>query len=620
MKCFAVYVSQSHVRQALPALGFICAMLILVALLYETGYGARSPSEERYAKARSDVEQLRADSKRIGRRDLWLRCAEEFYDIYSRDPQWTLRPAALYRSAEVMEELGQRSRAARDYTLAVERYEYLAATHPKSRLADDALLRAAVLRAQTLNDSAGALRNLAHIRTQYAKADMALEAARLEASLRGGAASPNTAEAPAPEQTGGRTGGRTGKAEVSRISWATVNKDNVQITVELNRHAPWAVRMREAEPSKKLPARLLLELDDTAPLEDIKAGARVRGSLLTRVLVTQSKANNTCLAFDFNAARRFDARVEQDPFRIVLTVVAGNAALPRGVGARLGFAELLLPSPEGERFSIQRQAAVRRPVTPVSTRSVLSCGSMASQLGLTVRRVFIDAGHGGKDPGTTHNEIVEHELALDVSKRLGRLLTSQGLEVFYSRTDNATLALSARPQDANTRRADVFISIHVNASSDVNVQGFETYYLDLAKNAHAARVAALENATSDRKLGEMQNVLAELVLNARTQESSRLAGDIQRLTVSRLQQRSFQAQDGGSKAAPFHVLIGTAMPAVLVELGYCTNTKEARLLRSPHYRQTLAEGIAEGILAYRNRLQQRQAAHLPLTHVGAGVI
>lgn len=613
MKCKDIFSPESHLRQVLPGFGFILGMLVLVALLYETGHGARSLSEERYAKARTAVEQLRTDPKRGALRDHWLRLAEEFYDIYTRDPQWTLRPAALYRSAEVMDELGQRSHSERDYKVAVERYEYLAATHPQSRLADDALLKAAVVRAKHLRDTTGALRNLSHIRTQYAKGDMAAEAALLEKKL-GNGTTQGAGHKPTPSKT-------KEQAEITRISWATPHKDNVQIAVELDRHAPWTVRMREADPSRKLPARLLLELDHTVPLEQVKTGARVRGSLLTRVMVSQSAPENTCLAFDFNAIRRFDARVEQDPFRIVLTVVAGNAALPRGVGARLGFAEYIQPTPESERALVIRQSAtLPRDTLAPRTRKTLGSGSVASQLGLTVQRVFIDAGHGGKDPGTLHNDVTEHELTLDVAKRVGRLLSAQGLEVFYSRSGDVSVPLSIRPRKANSVNADIFVSIHVNANTDTTVQGFETFYLDLAKNAHAARVATLENAASDRKLGDMQNVLADLVLNARTQESDRLAGDIQRLALSRLNRRGFEVRDGGTRAAPFHVLIGAAMPAVLVELGYCTNPQEARLLRNQHYRHTLAEGIAEGILAYKNRLQQRQSAQLPLTTSQVGAI
>ena len=134
------------------------------------------------------------------------------------------------------------------------------------------------------------------------------------------------------------------------------------------------------------------------------------------------------------------------------------------------------------------------------------------------------------------------------------------------------------------------------------------------------QAATLENATSDRKLGDLQSVMAEVMLNARTQESSRLAKDIQRASLSRLGRRGHDTKDGGTRSAPFHVLIGAGMPAVLVEVGYCTNKAEAKQLLDAKYRHSLAEGIAEGIMAYKNRLQGTHSAHFTLTQKKGGAI
>ncbi len=593
----------------LPAVGFACALCALVAVIYDTGYGALPPAEKRYSRARAAVETLKTDAKRSGYREHWLKLADEFYNIYKLDTKWANRPAALYRSADTLEELAGRSYAERDFRLAVERYEQVALRHATSRLADDALYRAALIRAQHLNDRNGALQLLKRIRTQYARGDMAPRAATLEKSLQSGA-----------QASAQSVAARGSVAELTQVSWTTLNKNSVRIVVELDRDAGWQARMQEA--SKNAPARLILDMVNTAPQKQVKPGARVKGSLLTRVRVAQASANRTRLMFDFSAARRYDARVEQDPFRIILTVAAGNAPLPKGVGGRVGFAELQQPTPEAERVAAVRVAPERTPpqsparqvqerqARKVSAESALN---MAEQLGLTVQTVFIDAGHGGRDPGTIHNDVVERELVLDIARRVGRLLAANGLDVIYSRTSNTTVPLSTRTRKANARRADLFVSIHINASPRPEAHGLETYYLDLARNTQSARVAALENAASDRKLGDMQKVLADIMLSARTQESGRLASDIQRLAVSRIGKRGFAVKNGGTKSAPFHVLIGAGMPAVLVEVGYCTNPREARNLLNPSYRHAVSEGIAEGVMAYRNRLQRRNSAEITLT-------
>ncbi|MEG2171687.1 MAG: N-acetylmuramoyl-L-alanine amidase [Desulfovibrionaceae bacterium] len=642
--------------RVLPALGFMLALCVLVVAVYDTGYSALPPAEKRYTAAKEGVQALKSDEKRSAYRDQWLKLADEFFSIYQLDPQWPNRPAALYLAAETMEELASRSFAARDYKLAVDRYEQVALKHATSRLADDALLRAAIIRAEYMKDIKAALQLLKRVRTQYPRGDMAPKALELEKALlehgtvpkdvlpSAGIADTGNKTAPAApavqaedkssKSAAGTDKNLTGNAALTQVSWTSLDKDRVRIVVELDRNAGWQARMQEGNQAKGIPARIVLDMTNTVPQTQVQPGARVKDSLLTRVRVDHSKvgkpkADSTRLCFDFSAARRYDAQVEHDPFRIILTVAAGRASLPKGVGSRVGFAEVEQPTPPACPPVAERKRRVLHVVredsagqsgkadTRAGERSAASHamtgGSMAEQLGLSVQSVFIDAGHGGKDPGTIHNGIVERDIVLDISRRLGRLLEANGFDVEYSRTKDIAVPLSTRTRLANTKKADLFVSIHVNANADMSAMGFETYYLDLASNTQAARVATLENAASDRKLGDMQSVLADIMLNARTQESRRLASDIRRVTLSRVERRGFNVKDGGAKAAPFHVLIGAGMPAVLVEVGYCTNSQDARKLANASFRHALAEGLAEGIMAYRDRLKQRNSAETVLT-------
>ena len=286
-----------------------------------------------------------------------------------------------------------------------------------------------------------------------------------------------------------------------------------------------------------------------------------------------------------------------------MRVAAGSTPLPPRQGAGAGFA--------------QQDASPKADASASEPRHV---NDMARQLGLTVRTVFIDAGHGGRDPGTSHNGILERVITLDVATTLGRLLQANGVEVVYSRTNDTGLSLRERTTRANAAGADLFVSIHVNANDDKSVNGFETYYLDLAENADSARVAALENTGSDHRLGDMQKMLADVMLNTRVDESRKLAQDVQRLTLFRLKKREYTVRNNGVKSAPFHVLLGAQMPAVLVELGYCTHADEARNLANAKYRLALAEGLAEGILAYKDRLLKKRTAQNSLTPESAGAM
>ena len=137
--------------------------------------------------------------------------------------------------------------------------------------------------------------------------------------------------------------------------------------------------------------------------------------------------------------------------------------------------------------------------------------------------IVIDAGHGGRDPGTIHNDVIERNITLDIALRLGRLLEDNGLEVIYSRRKDVAVSLRDRTGKANQAGADLFVSIHVNAHEDRGINGFETYYLDISRDPRAVRVASQENARNDRNLGEVQKILSDGMLTARQYESRRLA-------------------------------------------------------------------------------------------------
>lgn len=755
-------------RRLAPPLAFMLALVALVVLCYDAGYSALPPTEKRYADAKAGVERLKLDERRSLQREPWEKLAEEFAAIYRSDTTWPNRAAALFRAADSMEQLARRSFLRKDASRAVACYEDVALKHADSRLADDALYRAALLTASFLKDEKGALALLDRLERQYPRGDMRPQARELRRNLTAGAAdipsagaaSPKTdkADVPAREAEGpdaGATGvspaarplesyrqakddmdrlrkdktrscwrepwekleqrflsvyaarpndavaagalfraaasrealarcshlsrdfraavarylavreefprgaladdallqaarisveeldnaaaardyldeqlkryprgdmaaqaralqaeldgsrqgtraeraqARPEKPELQTLSWDSTGKNSVEVVLALNTPVKYDTRLVRA--GGKRPARLVLHLKNTGIAEDIGQGTRVKGSLLQHIAVRRHKGGAQ-VELSFRDVARFDTDCIENPDRIVVRVTAGKNRAPREDEGEMDIAE------------------APRPGRRVSARQVTD---MASQLGLSVRRVFIDAGHGGRDPGTSHNKVVERIVTLDIALRLGRLLDANGLEVAYSRKDDRAVGLSQRTASANRRECDLFVSIHVNANEDRSVQGLETYYLDFASNQHAARVAALENARSERRLGDMQSMLAELMLSARVDESRRLAADIQRLSLFRLKRRGYAVRNNGTKSAPFHVLLGANMPAVLVEVGYCTHTDEARRLLDAKYRHALAEGLAEGILAYRDRLAKRRTAQNSLTDDTSGAM
>ena len=572
-----------------PACVFLLALCTLVTVLYDSGYGSLPPAEQRYTKAKSELDSLRSGDARAAQRESWLRVANAFQEIYDLDPKWANRPAALFRKGESLRELARRSGSRRDYQQAAAVFEELAMRHAESRMADDALLNSAEIKANVLGDSAGALRLLTRIRTQYAHGDMLPRALELERIIK---------EQSAPKET--PQSALHKKGELTHIAWKTLNAKQVQIVVELDRSVSWQVRQVQTK-NGAAPSSLALELQGAVPVEQIRGGARVSGSPLRVIRVDGASKEHTRLFFDFTSLARYETRVEQQPFRIILDVLTQESkAAQRTDSAPAKKQDAVAQAAkkqDGAAQAVRQNAPVLAAVAPKD---------LSLQLGLTVQSVFLDAGHGGKDPGTAHNGLVEREVALDVTRRVGRLLQNRGIDVQFSREKDMHLALDERTRMANKARADIFVSLHINASTDAQVSGFETFYLDVASNTAAARLATMENAVSEKKLGDLKTILTDFMLSARTQESRQLAQALQHAVLSRLGKQRYVTKDGGVKAAPLCVLIGTGMPAVLVELGYCSNREEARRLAGTAYRQSLAEGIAEGILAYRDKLMRKQ--------------
>ena len=234
--------------------------------------------------------------------------------------------------------------------------------------------------------------------------------------------------------------------------------------------------------------------------------------------------------------------------------------------------------------------------------------SLARQLGLGVSRIVIDPGHGGQDPGAISGGTSEAQLVLDIALRLEELIKKDPLlDVVLTRRADVFVPLEERTAIANRAGADLFVSIHANASRNPDARGVETYFLNFASNPDAEAVAARENATSGKTMASLPEIVRAITLNNKLDESRDLAGQTQRALVRRLRGAHPGLRDLGVKQAPFVVLIGATMPSVLVEASFLSNRAEGKLLRSPAYRQRIAESILDGLRRYRSTLKATRA-------------
>jgi N-acetylmuramoyl-L-alanine amidase len=251
---------------------------------------------------------------------------------------------------------------------------------------------------------------------------------------------------------------------------------------------------------------------------------------------------------------------------------------------------------------------VAKPAPPSVASSNINGGfSLSRQLGLGVARIVIDPGHGGHDPGAQVTGLNEADLVLDVALRLESLLQERSdVEVILTRRTNVYISLEERTAIANRFGADLFLSIHANASRNAAARGVETYFLNFASNPEAEAVAARENAGSSRTMSSLPEIVKAIALNNKLDESRDLASIVQSSMYENLRKVNRQTKNLGVKQAPFMVLVGATMPSVLAEISFMTNRQEAALLRSQKYRQDVAEALLSGVMRYQGSLKTSQ--------------
>jgi N-acetylmuramoyl-L-alanine amidase len=344
-------------------------------------------------------------------------------------------------------------------------------------------------------------------------------------------------------------------------------------------------KLREYAPVKA-PDRICIDVYQ-ARLNPILHGKTVttRCDYLKEIRIAQKNETTVRLSVEVNAAKvdRYQVFALFDPFRIVLDIFpktslasASPASPPASPAAKL----VLTPVPQ--------------PAEPTTQGY-----SMARQLGLGIRTVVIDAGHGGADPGAIGGKgLLEKDVVLDVSKELQARLEAKGLNVIMTRESDIYVPLENRAVIANQKSADLFVSIHANANRKKERKGIQTFFLNFSPDAQVIEIAARENATSTRTIGQMKDTLKKIVQNSKILESRDLADKIQGNLVKSLSQRYSGVEDLGVRGAPFWVLIGSEMPSVLVEISHLSNPQEEERLRSSTYRKQVAQAIYDGIVEY----------------------
>ncbi len=581
-----------------------------------SSYPAAQPASRasrEYKAARDYFYRLERDPQEAGQRQNWLAGVRNFRKIYSSMPDGKLAPSCLYMMARMYRRMYDRFHHLLDLDEAARSFRELARRFPDSELADDALFATAEIYRLEKKDPTRAAALYSDIVSRYPGGDRYARAVSRLREL--GRHSDITMPA--------RLAGKSAAEELVHILPVRFWSSDDYTRIVIRASAPVHYTTRLLEKNGSLPRRLLIDLQQSYVPPRFRAPVPIEDGLLKEVRTGQFNDNTVRVVLDIESISDYKIFSLNDPFRVIIDAHGRKKNKPAPVtGAEVQ--EKTAAGPRPALVVVRPRAfkeKVSRPAGKTDTPAVISLRdrkkrrvaaaapaaaadapdalSLAQQLGLGVRRIIIDPGHGGKDPGAMAFGLKEKDIVLKVARQTASILRSRyDYEVILTRDRDIFLPLEERTAIANTKKGDLFVSIHVNAHQKRSAAGMETFYLNLATNTEAMRVAARENATSTHNISELQDILTDLMKNSRIQESSRLARYVQNNLVEGLQRDNYRVRDLGVKQAPFYVLIGAEMPAVLAEISFITNPEEARLLRRDSYLRDVARQIAAGIAAY----------------------
>ncbi len=520
---------------------------------------------------------LYKSAERMKFRHNWMNCIDTYKEIYEEYSKTDNAAWALYRSAKMHEKLTRYSSLESDMDKAIELYGRVVEEYSNHRLADDAQFQIAQI--YHLHK-----KNITQAYMEYLKVDIRFPAGDMKPKAR--EMMDKLTAILGKEQEKIETAEDTAKSpdelcEVKSIRhWSTPSY--TRVVIDLDGPVEYKANLLNEDPDIKMPRRLYIDLDKTYVGTGIEGNIPIKDGLLQRARAGQYNSSTVRVVLDIDNIKDYKTFRLHDPFRVVIDVRGEKELLPK------------------EKVVIERKKTreprkgIMKPESPDETVS------LARQLGLSVKRIVLDPGHGGKDPGcVSSGGVKEKDIVLDLAKRLKtRIEKKIGCEVLLTRESDVFIPLDERTAFANVKKADLFISLHVNAHKQASVYGVETYFLNMATDKSAVMVAARENATSEKNISDLQSILNDLMLNTKISESSKLAYMVQNGMMDDIKKHYKTNRSLGVKQAPFYVLIGAEMPAILVETGFITNDTERKRLLSDSYRNILADGILEGIDSY----------------------
>lgn len=536
-----------------PGFNFSSLFFLFCALLFlnSDAHAASkpSPAEELYKKAREAFYIMKETGDPSADRKAWLDVASLFRKVYEDFPGSDRSDDAVYTLARIHLDLYKKHENKKDVKQALHYFSKVTEEYPASRLADDALIRIAEIYLHIEKDGAKALKIYQGIFRQYPGGDKAKEAKEMTVSLK--------------KKLRSKKKKVLNLIGVNSIRYRS-HPTYTRVVIEL------AASVAFKEKRLFNPDRIYVDLKNAFIPEDIRNNPIIANdTILKQVRGSQHDSGTGRVVLDVKGFHDYKVSSLHDPFRVVIDLT----------GKSDGENSKAAAPPQGKKPSVKKKVTGKR----------------------SLKRIIIDPGHGGKDRGATGRfNIKEKGVVLDIALRLKKiLLANLDYEVLLTREKDIYIPLEERTAFANTANGDIFISIHANSAPRKNAFGIETYYLSNALSERALETASRENMVATKNMSDdLQFILSDMLANSNMRESSELAGIIQENLVQGLKKSYSKVKNLGAKGGPFFVLHGANMPSVLVEVGFLSNSMEAKRIRSPQYRGKLAVSLYRGIKRY----------------------
>jgi len=513
-------------------------------------------AKDKYYKAEACYKKLRHNPKKQKYRDKWLGCIKKFEAVYRHDPKGPWAAAGLYMSGQLYQELYKRSFKTSDRKTATAIYDRIIAEFPKSKYRQKAEYALGHVSYKKTPKRAS--------KKKTPKKDVTrVEEDSIEAEIE------KLTSTPLPVKTDLK-GSLDKEAKVLGLRYWS-NPSYTRVVIDADNEVSYTHRLLKKDVSIKKPQRLYIDLNSSRLAKDITKVVPINDNLLIDARAGQYASNRVRVVVDIKSFETYKIFSLKNPFRIVIDVW-GTVDKP------------VLP-----------------PIRTDQKDKKIPPGALAKQLALGVSRIVIDPGHGGRDYGAPGylRGVHEKNVVLKLARRLAKKIRKElGCEVIMTRNGDRNLTLEERTAIANTKNADLFISIHTNAARDKRAYGIETFFLNLATDNDAILVAARENATSTKNISDLETILSDLMQNAKINESSRLAVHVQKSMHRHLKKNYSRIRNKGVKQAPFYVLLGAQMPAILIETSFISNPRECKRLNNTGYQDQMSEAIVKGIKEY----------------------